>query len=61
MAATASANPSKRRRARTQDRRGPAQQAELFSDEPPGALANTPAWQDLPATQAELCRRMGDG
>jgi len=55
MAATASANRSKRREARTESRVGPTQQTELFGDERHGALVDTPAWQDLPAaTQAVL-------
>jgi hypothetical protein len=59
MVATASANTSKRRRTCTESRRRPAQQIELFGDEQPGALVNTPAWQDLPAaTQAGLTRLM---
>ncbi len=59
MAATASANTSKRRRTCTEGRRGPTQQTELFGDEQPGALVNTPAWQDLPAaTQAVLTSLM---
>ena len=59
MAATVSANTSKRRRACTESRRGPTQQAELFDDERPGALVGTPAWQDLPAaTQAVLTSLM---
>ena len=49
MAATASANPSKRRRTCMEGRRGPTQQTELFGDERPDALPDTPAWQDLPA------------
>jgi hypothetical protein len=59
MAATASANTSKRRTTCTQSRRRPAQQIELFGDEWPGAVADTPAWQDLPAaTQAMLTSLM---
>ena len=59
MAATVSTNTSKRRRACTESRRGPTQQAELFDDERPGALVGTPAWQDLPAaTQAVLTSLM---
>ena len=61
MTATApvSANTSKRRRACTESRRGPAQQTELFDDERPGALVGTPAWQNLPAaTQAVLTSLM---
>ncbi len=59
MAATASANTGKRRRARTEGQRGPTQQAELFGDEPPCALVGTPVWQDLPAaTQAVLTSLM---
>jgi hypothetical protein len=42
-----------------EDRRGPAQQIELFGDERHSALVNTPAWQDLPAaTQAVLTSLM---
>ena len=59
MAATASANTSKRRRACTEGRRGPTQQTELFGDERLGTLVGTPAWQDLPAaTQAVLTSLM---
>ena len=59
MAATTSANTSKRRRTCTEGRRGPTRQAELFGDERPGALVGTPAWQDLPAaTQAVLTSLM---
>ena len=59
MAATASANTSKRRTTCTQSRRRPAQQIELFGDERPGALVDTPAWQDLPAAiQAVLTSLM---
>jgi hypothetical protein len=59
MAATASANTSKRRRTCTEGRRRPAQQIELFGDERPGALVDTPAWRDLPAaTQAVLTSLM---
>jgi hypothetical protein len=59
MAATASANTSKRRRTCTERRRGPTQQAELFGDERPGALVDTPEWQDLPAaTRAALTSLM---
>ena len=59
MAATASANTIKRRRTCTEGRRGPAQQIELFGDERPGVLVDTPAWQDLPAaTQAVLTSLM---
>jgi hypothetical protein len=55
MAATASANTSKRRMTGTAGRRRPEQQIELFRDERSGALVDTPAWQDLPAaTQAVL-------
>lgn len=40
-------------------RRGPTQQAELFGDERPGPLVDSPAWQDLPAaTQAVLTSLM---
>ncbi len=59
MAATASANTSKRRRTCTERRRRPMQQIELFGDECLGALVGTPAWQDLPAaTQAVLTSLM---
>jgi hypothetical protein len=59
MAATASADTSKRRRACTEGRRGPTQQTELFGDERLGTLVGTPAWQDLPAaTQAVLTSLM---
>ena len=59
MAATASANTSKRRRTCTEDRRGSMQQTELFGDERPGALVDSPAWQDLPAaTQVVLTSLM---
>ena len=59
MAATASANPSKRRRTCTEGWREPTQQTELFGDERPGALVDIPAWQDLPAgTQAVLTSLM---
>lgn len=59
MAATASANTSKHRKARTEGRVGPRQQTELFGDERHGALVNTPAWQDLPAAaQAALTSLM---
>ena len=55
MAATASANTSKRWRTCTDGRRGPTQQAELFGNERPGALVDSPTWQGLPAaTQAVL-------
>lgn len=59
MTATACANTSERRRPRITGRRGPTQQAELFSDERPGALVALPAWQNLPAaTQAVLTSLM---
>ena len=59
MAATASANTSKRRRTCTEGRREPTQQTELFGDEWPGALVDTPAWQDLPVvTQTMLTSLM---
>ena len=59
MAATASANTSKRRRTCTEGRRRPAQQIELFGDERSSALVDTPAWRDLPAaTQAVLTSLM---
>lgn len=59
MAATASANTSRRGRTYTEGRREPMQQAELFGDERPGALVDSPAWQDLPAaTQAVLTSLM---
>lgn len=55
MAATALANPGKRRRTCTESRRGPTQQTELFGNKRPG----TPVWQDLPAaTQAVLTSLM---
>ena len=58
MATTASANTSKRQTRGTAGRQ-PEQQIELFGDEQPGALVNTPTWQDLPAaTQAVLTRLM---
>jgi len=58
MAMTASANTSKRQMRGTAGRR-PEQQIELFVAEQPGALADTPTWQDLPtATQAALTRLM---
>ena len=61
MTATApvSANTSERQRTSIEGRHGPTQQTELFSDERPGALAGTPAWQDLPAAaQAVLTSLM---
>ena len=59
MAATVSANTSKRRMTGTAGRRRPAQQIELFRDERSGARVDTPAWQDLPAaTQAVLTSLM---
>jgi hypothetical protein len=59
MAATASANTSKRRRTCREGRHGPTQQTELFGDERHSTLVNTPAWQDLPAaTQAVLTSLM---
>ncbi len=59
MAATASPNTNKRRRACTDYRRRAAQQIELFGEERPGVLVDTPAWQDLPAaTQAALTSLM---
>jgi hypothetical protein len=58
MAATASANTTKCRTA-FNARRGPTQQTELFGDKRPGALLDTPAWQELPAaTQAVLTSLM---
>jgi hypothetical protein len=59
MTAPMSVNTSERRRARTEGRHGPTQQAELFGNDQPGALADIPAWQDLPtATQAVLTSLM---
>jgi hypothetical protein len=59
MAPTASATLSKRRRTCTERRRRPAQQIELFGDERPGTLIDTPAWQDLPtATQTMVTSLM---
>ena len=59
MAAPMSVNTSGRRRARLEGRRGPTQETDLFGDERPCALADTPAWQDLPvATQAALTSLM---
>ena len=56
---TTSAHTSERRRARTQSWRGPARQAELFGNERPGALVDTPAWQNLPtATRTALTSLM---
>ncbi len=61
MTAPMSFNTSERRRARTEGRRGPTQQAELFGDERPSTLVGTPAWQDLPlATQAVMARLILD-
>ena len=58
MATTASANTSKRQISGTAGRRS-EQQIELFGDEQPGALVDTPRWQDLPtATQTVLTRLM---
>ena len=58
MATRASANTSKRQTRGTAGRR-PEQQIELFGDEQPGALVDTPRWQDLPtATQTVLTRLM---
>ncbi|MBV9559082.1 MAG: hypothetical protein JOY90_01260 [Bradyrhizobium sp.] len=55
MAAPDSATTSKRRRTCLEGRRGPTRQTELFGDERSGAMVDTPAWQDLPATtQAAL-------
>ena len=52
-------NASGRRSARTQGRRGPTQQIDLFGDERTSALVGTPAWQDLPvATRAVLTSLM---
>ena len=61
MTATApvSANTSERRRTSIEGRRGPTQQTELFGNDQPGALVDSPAWQDLPtATQAVLTSLM---
>jgi len=59
MTTPMSANTSERRRARAQDQCGSAQQTELFGDERPKVLVDTPAWQDLPAaTQAVLTSLM---
>jgi len=59
MTAPRSVNTSERRRARTEGRRGPTQQTDLFGDERPCVLGDTPAWQDLPAaTQAVLTSLM---
>ena len=58
MATTASANTSKRGKKCTEGRRRPVQH-ELFGDERPGALVDSPAWQDLPAaTRAVLTSLM---
>jgi len=59
MAAAASANTSKRRITGTAGRRKPEQQIDLFGDEQPDALVDTPQWQDLPAaTQTVLTSLM---
>ena len=59
VTAPMSANTSERRTTCTEGRRGPTQQTELFGDERPGALVNTPEWRDLPAaTQAALTSLM---
>ncbi len=59
MTAPMSVNTSERRRARTEGRRGPTQQIELFGDERHRVLMDTPAWQNLPAaTQAVLTSLM---
>ncbi len=61
MTATApvSANTSERRRTSIEGRCGPTQQTELFGNDQPGALVDSPAWQDLPAaTQAVLTSLM---
>ncbi len=58
MATTASANTSKRQIRGTAGRQS-EQQIELFGDEQPSALVDTPRWQDLPtATQTVLTRLM---
>lgn len=58
MATTASANTSKRQ-IRSMAGRRPEQQIELFGNEQPGALVDTPRWQDSPAaTQIVLTRLM---
>ena len=55
MTASMAGNASGRRSMRTQGRRGPVQQIDLFGDKRTG----TPAWQDLPAaTQAVLTSLM---
>ncbi len=59
MTAPMSVNTSERRRARTEGRRGPTQQIELFGDERHRVLMDTPAWQNLPAaTQVVLTSLM---
>ena len=59
MTAPTVGNASGRLRARTEDRRGPTRQIDLFGDERTGTLVGTPAWQDLPAaTQAVLTSLM---
>ena len=59
MATTASAKTSNLQTIGTGGRRRPEQQMELFGDEQPGALVDTPRWQDLPAaTQTVLTKLM---
>ncbi len=59
MATTASAKTSNLQTIGTEGRRRPEQQIELFGDEQPDALVDTPRWQDLPAaTQTVLTRLM---
>ena len=59
MTAPMAGNASGRRSARTQGRREPTQQVDLFGDERTGALVSTPAWRDLPAaTRAVLTSLM---
>ncbi len=59
MTAPKAGNASGRLRARTQGRRGPTQQVDLFGGERTGTLVGTPAWRDLPATtQAVLTSLM---
>lgn len=59
VTALRSVNTGERRTARAGGRRGPARQSDLFGDERPSALVDTPAWQDLPvATRAALTSLM---
>ena len=59
MTAPMAGNASGRRSARTQGRRGPTQQVDLFGSERTGTLVGIPAWRDLPvATQAVLTSLM---